>query len=83
MFFLFEVCWDGIEIECVMKDIKFFELSDICGDLYMYIIWLDGVYVILEMIEVCIVKGYEYMVIIDYGKFLWVVNGLDEKRLLE
>lgn len=32
----------------------------------MYIIYSDGVFLIKEMIEVNIEKGYEFMVIIDY-----------------
>ncbi|EAK9403688.1 DNA polymerase/3'-5' exonuclease PolX [Listeria monocytogenes] len=78
-----EVRRDGTEIERVTKDTKFLELSDIRGDLHMHTTWSDGAYAIPEMIEACIAKGYEYMVITDHGKFLRVANGLDEKRLLE
>lgn len=78
-----EVRRDGSEIERVKKDTKFLELDDIRGDLHMHTTWSDGAYAIPEMIEACIAKGYEYMVITDHGKFLRVANGLDEKRLLE
>lgn len=74
-----EVRRDGTEIERVTKDTKFLELSDIRGDLHMHTTWSDGAYAIPEMIEACIAKGYEYMVITDHGKFLRVANGLDEK----
>lgn len=78
-----EVRRDGSEIERVTQDTKFLELDDIRGDLHMHTTWSDGAYAIPEMIEACIAKGYEYMVITDHGKFLRVANGLDEKRLLE
>lgn len=74
-----EVRRDGTEIERVTKDTKFLELSDIRGDLHMHTTWSDGAYAIPEMIEACIAKGYEYMVITDHGKFLRVANGWTKK----
>ncbi|STY43627.1 DNA polymerase/3'-5' exonuclease PolX [Listeria grayi] len=49
----------------------------------MHTTWSDGAYSLPEMIEACIAKKYEYMVITDHGGFLKVANGLEKERLLD
>ncbi|GGB03773.1 DNA polymerase/3'-5' exonuclease PolX [Macrococcus hajekii] len=58
-------------------------LSDIRGDLHMHTTASDGAYELEEMIEACIQKGYDYMVITDHSRSLRVANGLSVERLLE
>ncbi|MBC2176657.1 DNA polymerase/3'-5' exonuclease PolX [Listeria booriae] len=76
-----EVRRDGTEIERISKDAAFVQLADIKGDLHMHTTWSDGAYSLSEMVEACIAKGYEYMVITDHGQFLKVANGLTEERI--
>ncbi len=76
-----EVRRDGTEVGRIVKEHSFVQLADIRGDLHMHSTWSDGAHSISEMIEACIQKGYEYMVITDHGKFLRVANGLNEERL--
>ncbi|EUJ43523.1 DNA polymerase/3'-5' exonuclease PolX [Listeria riparia] len=76
-----EVRRDGTEIDRISKDTAFVQLEDIKGDLHMHTTWSDGAYSLSEMIEACIAKGYEYMVITDHGQFLKVANGLTEERI--
>lgn len=61
---------------------KIVTLDDIKGDLHMHTVYSDGAYSVREMVEACISKDYEYMIITDHSKSLRVANGLDEKRLL-
>ena len=56
-------------------------LNDIKGDIHMHTVYSDGAFSVREMVEACIEKGYEYIVITDHSKSLRVANGLDEKRL--
>ena len=56
-------------------------LDDIRGDIHMHTVYSDGAFSVREMVEACIEKGYEYIVITDHSKSLRVANGLDEKRL--
>ncbi|WP_099221426.1 DNA polymerase/3'-5' exonuclease PolX [Listeria costaricensis] len=72
---------DGTEIDRIKTAPPLLQQADIRGDLHMHTTWSDGAYSIREMIEACIAKQYDYMVITDHGKFLRVANGLDEKRL--
>ncbi|TDM04486.1 DNA polymerase/3'-5' exonuclease PolX [Macrococcus carouselicus] len=58
-------------------------LDDIRGDLHMHTTASDGAYELEEMIEACIQKGYDYMVITDHSRSLRVANGLSVERLLE
>jgi len=44
----------------------FVEFGDLCGDLYMYMIWLDGKDLLEDMVVVVIECGYVYYVICDY-----------------
>ncbi|MBC1935261.1 DNA polymerase/3'-5' exonuclease PolX [Listeria grandensis] len=76
-----EVRRDGTEIDRIQGETRFVQLADIKGDLHMHTTWSDGAYSLPEMIEACIAKGYEYMVITDHGQFLRVANGLTEERI--
>lgn len=78
-----EVRKDGQEIERIKRQSTFIEEKDIRGDLHMHTTWSDGAYSLPEMIEACIAKKYEYMVITDHGGFLKVANGLEKERLLD
>ncbi|MCG1009281.1 DNA polymerase/3'-5' exonuclease PolX [Salinicoccus sp. ID82-1] len=69
----------GEETDIDVSDI--ITLDDIRGDLHMHTVYSDGAYSVREMIEACVAKGYEYMVITDHSKSLRVANGLDEDRL--
>lgn len=55
---------DGSEFDKDLSNIII--IDDINGDIYMYIMYSDGVFFIWDMVEVNIVKGYKFMVIIDY-----------------
>lgn len=55
--------------------------GDVRGDLHMHTVYSDGAFSVREMVEACIAKGYEYMVITDHSKSLRVANGLYENRL--
>ncbi|MBC6314738.1 DNA polymerase/3'-5' exonuclease PolX [Listeria grandensis] len=76
-----EVRRDGTEIDRIQGETRFVQLADIKGDLHMHTTWSDGAYSLPEMIEACVAKGYEYMVITDHGQFLRVANGLTEERI--
>lgn len=78
-----EVRKDGQEIDRIKRQSTFIEEKDIRGDLHMHTTWSDGAYSLPEMIEACIAKKYEYMVITDHGGFLKVANGLEKERLLD
>lgn len=78
-----EVRKDGQEIERIKRQSTFIEEKDIRGDLHMHTTWSDGAYSLPEMIEACIAKKYDYMVITDHGGFLKVANGLEKERLLD
>lgn len=62
---------------------KIVTLEDIKGDIHMHTTYSDGAFSIREMVEACINKGYEYIVITDHSKSLRVANGLYENRLLK
>ena len=71
----------GQEVDIDIKDIV--KLSDIKGDLHMHTTYSDGAATIREMVESAREKGYEYIVITDHSKSLFVANGLSEARLLQ
>ena len=58
-------------------------VEDLRGDLHMHSTWSDGRNSIEEMVEACVAKGYEYMVISDHSKSLAMTGGLDAYRLRE
>lgn len=62
---------------------RLIETADMRADLHMHSVWSDGRQTIEEMVEACIAKGYEYMVISDHSKVLAMTNGLDAYRLKE
>jgi DNA polymerase (family 10) len=55
--------------------------EDLRGDLHMHSTWSDGRETIEQMVEGCVARGYEYMVISDHSKALAMTNGLDAYRL--
>lgn len=59
------------------------QLEDIKSDLHMHTTWSDGAHSLEEMIEGCIAKDYELMVITDHSRYLRVANGLTPERLRE
>ncbi|WP_040928693.1 DNA polymerase/3'-5' exonuclease PolX [Nosocomiicoccus massiliensis] len=71
----------GSEVDVNMNEI--ITLDDIKGDIHMHTTYSDGAYSIREMVEACIERGYEYIVITDHSKSLPVANGLSEERLLK
>ncbi len=58
-------------------------VEDLRGDLHMHSTWSDGRNSIEEMVEACVAKDYEYMVISDHSKSLAMTGGLDAYRLRE
>lgn len=56
-------------------------VQDLRGDLHMHSTWSDGRNSIEEMVEACVARGYEYMVISDHSKSLAMTGGLDAYRL--
>jgi DNA polymerase (family 10) len=58
-------------------------LEDLRGDLQMHSTWSDGKNSIEEMLDGCLVRGYEYFAITDHSKALAMTGGLDAARLLE
>ncbi|HEY0510679.1 MAG TPA: DNA polymerase/3'-5' exonuclease PolX [Thermoanaerobaculia bacterium] len=56
-------------------------VEDLRGDLHMHSTWSDGRNSIEEMVEACVARDYEYMVISDHSKSLAMTGGLDAYRL--
>lgn len=77
-----EMRQDGSEFEYKAFG-EIIQLADIRGDIHLHTTYSDGAHTLEEMIEACIAKGYEYMIITDHSKSLYVANGLSEERLLE
>lgn len=77
-----EIRQDGSEFEFKEFD-EVIQPEDIRGDIHMHTTYSDGAHTLEQMIEACIAKGYEYMMITDHSKSLYVANGLSEERLLE
>lgn len=77
-----EMRQDGSEFEYKAFS-EIIQLADIRGDIHMHTTYSDGAHTLEQMIEACIAKGYEYMMITDHSKSLYVANGLSEERLLE
>ncbi|RXK18184.1 DNA polymerase/3'-5' exonuclease PolX [Macrococcus sp. DPC7161] len=72
---------DGSEFD--FDTSQLIHLQDIKGDLHMHTTYSDGAHTLEQMIEANIQKGYEYMVITDHSKSLFVANGLPVDKLLE
>ena len=51
------------------------------GDLHMHSTWSDGKAGVLEMMEACEKRSYEYMAITDHSKALRMTGGLDAEKL--
>lgn len=75
--------WFGCELDLLVElcvDVEDFGGGVICvvlcGDLYLYLNWLDGFVLIEEMMVIVVVLGYQYCVLIDYLLWLMIVNGL-------
>ena len=58
-------------------------LAAIKGDLHMHTRWSDGVAGLLEMVETCRQKGYEYMAICDHSRSLKIARGMSLEMLRE
>lgn len=56
-------------------------LGDVRGDLHMHSTWSDGKASVLEMVDACVARGYEYMALTDHSKALAMTGGLDEAKL--
>lgn len=72
---------NGEEIELLMEDYEFVQLSDIKGDLHLHSTWSDGAFSIEEMAEEARNRGYEFMAITDHSQYLRVANGLTPERI--
>lgn len=56
-------------------------LADVRGDLHMHSTWSDGRATVVQMLEACAAKGYEYAALTDHSKALAMTGGLDEAKL--
>jgi len=56
--------------------------ADIVADLHMHTTWSDGKNTIREMVEACLKRGHQYIVITDHSRSLGIANGLSVERLL-
>ena len=56
--------------------------ADIVADLHMHSDWSDGKNTIREMVEACVKRGHQYIVITDHSRSLGIANGLSIERLL-
>jgi DNA polymerase (family 10) len=56
-------------------------LADIRGDLHMHTTWSDGKNSVVEMVDACVARGYEYLAITDHSGSLALQQGLDEEKL--
>lgn len=74
---------DGKEVDDFQEDYDLISLSHIRGDFHMHTTWSDGAHSILEMVEACRTRGYEWIAITDHSQYLKVANGLTPERLLE
>ncbi len=74
---------DGRELERLDELSELVKLEDMISDLHMHTTWSDGANSLTEMIEACVAKSYQYMVITDHSEYLKVANGLTPERLTE
>ncbi len=56
-------------------------VEDIRGDLQMHSTWSDGKNTILEMVEACRARGYEYLSLTDHSQAVTVAGGLTPERV--
>lgn len=56
--------------------------ADIIADLHIHSDWSDGKNTIREMVEACVERGHQYIVITDHSRSLGIANGLSIERLL-
>lgn len=56
-------------------------LTDIRGDLHMHTTWSDGKNGVIEMVDACVARGYQYMAITDHSGSLALQQGLNEEKL--
>ncbi|MDE2636975.1 MAG: DNA polymerase/3'-5' exonuclease PolX [Chloroflexota bacterium] len=61
---------------------RLIERGDIVADLHMHTDWSDGANSIREMVEACVARGHQYIVITDHSRSLGIANGLSIERLL-
>lgn len=61
---------------------RLIERADIVADLHMHTTWSDGKSTIREMVEACLERGHQYIVITDHSRSLGIANGLSIERLL-
>ncbi len=61
---------------------RLIERGDIVADLHMHTDWSDGKNSIREMVEACVARGHQYIVITDHSRSLGIANGLSIERLL-
>ncbi len=57
-------------------------IADIVADLHMHTTWSDGKNTIREMVDACVKRGRQYIVITDHSRSLGIANGLSIERLL-
>jgi DNA polymerase (family 10) len=57
------------------------EVGDVRGDLQMHSTWSDGANSVLEMVEACRDRGYEYLSITDHSQAVTVAGGLTPERV--
>ena len=75
---------DGGEIEAAREHRlpRLIKRGDIVADLHMHTDWSDGKNSIREMVEACVKRGHQYIVITDHSRSLGIANGLSIERLL-
>ncbi|MCY3976605.1 MAG: DNA polymerase/3'-5' exonuclease PolX [Chloroflexi bacterium] len=61
---------------------RLIERGDIVADLHMHTDWSDGKNSIRQMVEACVTRGHQYIVITDHSRSLGIANGLSIERLL-
>lgn len=74
---------DGRELDRLEELSELVTVEDIVSDLHMHTTWSDGANSLTEMIDACIAKSYQYMVITDHSQYLKVANGLTAERLTD
>ena len=74
---------DGRELDRLEELPELVAIEDIKSDLHMHTTWSDGANSLKEMVEACVAKSYQFMVITDHSQYLKVANGLTPERLTE